>query len=131
MKCTGSYPAKVHYTFTLPSGNGHWGFNFNSVAYPGSKNVVITRASDGRHWTVESNGLKGELLSWGHGGLRRRKSGPSHEGFFVANFKFTIEVVSRPSQASGALEGQERERGEAGAAARPSPTTRGDDAIVV
>ena len=101
MNCTGSYPAKLHYTFTLPSGDGHWGFNFNSVVYPGSNNAVITRASDGRHWTVESNGLIGELLSWDHSGLRRPQSGPSHEGFFYANFKFTIEVVSLPSPSVG------------------------------
>jgi hypothetical protein len=101
MNCTDVYPAKVHYTFTLPSGDGHWGFNFNSVVYPGSNNAVITRASDGVRWTVESNGLIGELLSWGHSGLRRPHSGPSHEGFFYANFKFMIEVVSLPSPSVG------------------------------
>jgi hypothetical protein len=100
MNCTAVYPAKVHYTFTLPSGNGHWGFNFNSLVYPGSNNAVITR-SDNLHWTVESNGLIGELLSWGHSGLLRPQSGPSHEGFFYANFKFTIEVVSLPSASVG------------------------------
>jgi hypothetical protein len=99
MNCTEAYPAKVHYTFTLPSGNGHWGFNFNQVVYPGSTNAVITRESDG-YWTVESNGI-GELLSWGHSGLRRPRSGPSHEGFFYANFKFTIVVVSLPSPSVG------------------------------
>ena len=101
MNCTDVYQAKVHYTFTLPSGDGHWGFNFNQLVYPGSNNALITRASDGRHWTVESNGLYGELLSWGHSGLLRRNSGPSHEGFFLANFKFTIEVVSLPSPSVG------------------------------
>jgi hypothetical protein len=97
MNCTDVYQAKVHYTFTLPSGDGHWGFNFNSVVYPGSNNAVITRASDGIHWTVESDGRIGELLSWGHSGLRRPQSGPSHEGFFYANFKFLIEVLPSPS----------------------------------
>jgi hypothetical protein len=100
MNCTDVYPAKVHYTFTLPSGDGHWGFNFNSVVYPGSTNAVITR-SDSLHWMVESNGGIGELLSWGHSGLRRPQSGPSHEGFYYANFKFTIEVVSLPSPSVG------------------------------
>ena len=100
MNCTAGYPAKVHYTFTLPSGDGHWGFNFNSVVYPGSTNAVITR-SDSLHWMVESNGGIGELLSWGHSGLRRPQSGPSHEGFFYANFKFMIEVVSLPSPSVG------------------------------
>jgi hypothetical protein len=101
MKCTDVYQAKVHYTFTLPGGDGHWGFNFNQVVYPGSDNALITRASDGLHWTVESNGQKGELLSWGHSGLRRPRSGPSHEGFFYANFKFTIEVMNLPSPSVG------------------------------
>ena len=100
MNCTAGYPAKVHYTFTLPSGDGHWGFNFNSVVYPGSTNAVITR-SDSLHWMVESNGGIGELLSWGHSGLRRPQSGPSHEGFFYANFKFMIEVESLPSPSVG------------------------------
>ena len=101
MNCTDVYPAQVHYTFSIPSGNGHWGFNFSSVAYPGSNNAVITRAADGVHWTVESTGLIGELLSWGHSGLRRPQSGPSHEGFFYANFKFTIEVAALPSSSVG------------------------------
>ena len=105
MKCTDAtgpyvYWAKVHYTFTLSSGNGHWGFNFNSGVYPGSNDAVITRA-DNLHWTVESNELKGELLSWGHSGLLRRNSGPSHEGFFKANFKFMIQALSLPSPSVG------------------------------
>jgi hypothetical protein len=103
MNCTDAYPAKVHYTFSLPSGNGHWGFNFSSVAYPGSNNAVITRAPDGVHWTVESTGLIGELLSWDHSGLRRPQSGPSHEGFFYANFKFTIEIAGLPSSSVGCV----------------------------
>ena len=88
MKCTdNAYPAKVHYTFWLPSGDGHWGLNFNSAVYPGSTNAVIRRAIDGVHWTVESYGV-GELLSWGHSGLKRPQSGPSHEGFYQVNFRF-------------------------------------------
>jgi len=102
MSCNGSpYQAKVHYTFSLPSGNGHWGFNFNKGVYPETDNATITRASDGLHWTVETNGLKGELLSWNHTGLRRPQSGPSHEGFYYVNFKFTIEIASLPSPSVG------------------------------
>lgn len=102
MKCatiSDSYPyyAKVHYTFYLPNGEGHWGFNFSRAAYLGTDDAIITRAGDGLHWAVESNGLIGELLSWGHSGLRRPQSGPSHEGFYYVNFKFTIEVASLQS----------------------------------
>ena len=96
MKCTDdAYPAKVHYTFSLPSGDGHWGLNFNSAVYPGSTNGVIRRAIDGVHWTVESYGV-GELLSWAHSGLKRPQSGPSHEGFYQVNFNFTIAIAALP-----------------------------------
>jgi len=97
MKCTDeAYPAKVHYSFSLPSRDGHWGLNFNNAVYPPSTNAVIRRAIDGVHWTVESYGA-GELLSWAHSGLRRPQTGPSHEGVYAVNFSFTITIAGLPS----------------------------------
>jgi len=100
MNCTDRYSAKVHYSFTLPSANGHWGFNFNSAEYPGTNNAFITRVNS-QQWMVESPGQIGELLSWAHSGLRRPQSGPSHEGRYYADFQFTIDAASLPSPTVG------------------------------
>jgi hypothetical protein len=96
MTCGNPTDAIVQYTFWLPSGNGHWGFNFNQRAYPNTTNAAITRDSN-LQWTVVSKMTSiGELLSWGHTGLRRPQSGPSREGLYSVNFKFTIVASGTP-----------------------------------
>jgi len=100
MNCTDRYSAKVHYSFTLPSANGHWGFNFNSADYPVTNDAFIMRVTN-QQWIVESPGQIGELLSWAHSGLRRPQSGPSHEGRYHAIFQFTIDAASLPSPSVG------------------------------
>jgi hypothetical protein len=90
MTCGNPTDAIVHYTFWLPSENGHWGLNFNQLGYGNTTNADITRDNN-LQWTVVSKMIsKGELLSWGHDGLRRPQTGPSHEGLYYVNFKFTI-----------------------------------------
>jgi hypothetical protein len=86
------YPALVHYTFWLPDGDGHWGLNFNPKAYPGTTAANLRRLSS-TQWTVESVGGTGDLLSWGHSGIRG-KNGPSREGRFTVGFKLTINLMS-------------------------------------
>jgi hypothetical protein len=94
MACGSTKPGLVDFTFWLPSGDGHWGFNFNPKAYPGTTAADLTRAIDGQTWTVETQGnYRGELLSWGHSGITRR-NGPSHEGLFTAPFKITITALA-------------------------------------
>jgi hypothetical protein len=90
MACGSTKPGLVDFTFWLPSGDGHWGFNVNPKAYPGTTAADLTRAPDGQTWTVEAmSDDRAELLSWGHSGITRR-NGPSHEGLFTAPFKITI-----------------------------------------
>jgi hypothetical protein len=96
MKCGNPTDAIVHYTFWLSSGTGggHWGFNFDNRSYGDSTNAEITRYGN-LTWTVVSKMHSvGELLSWGHSGLLRPQTGPSHEGLYDANFKFTIDAPS-------------------------------------
>ena len=89
--CGAPQMGMVHTTFWLPDGNGHWGFNFNPRGYPGTSPVTIVR-EDPVTWTVEAGtGDVGELLSWGHSGIRG-KNGPSREGRFNMPFKATIFV---------------------------------------
>lgn len=95
------YPGMVHFTFWLPSGNGHWGLNFNPRSASGSSPVSIVRTGL-KQWTVEaketatesspSRSDVGGLLSWGHSGLRG-KNGPSVEGLFSVPFLFTIDAT--------------------------------------
>jgi hypothetical protein len=90
MACNSRYPALVHYTFWLPDGDGHWGFNFNPREYPDTTAAVIIRL-DNDTWTVEAESDDiGELLSWAHSGIHG-KNGPSREGRFLMPFKFTID----------------------------------------
>lgn len=97
--CGEQQKGMVHTTFSLPDGNGHWGFNFNPRGYPGTSPVTIIR-EDPVTWTVEASlNDVGELLSWGHSGIRG-KNGPSREGRFNMPFKATIFVpVSLPAWA--------------------------------
>ena len=96
--CNVPYPALVHYTFWLPDGNGHWGFNFNPRAYPGTTAAVVVRVNS-TTWTAEAEADDiGELLSWGHTGIRRH-NGPSREGQFNMPFKVTIEASGLPAGA--------------------------------
>jgi hypothetical protein len=89
MSCNSRYPALVHYTFWLPDGDGHWGFNFNPREYANTTAAVIIRL-DNVTWTVEAESDDiGELLSWAHSGIHG-KNGPSREGRFNMPFKFTI-----------------------------------------
>jgi hypothetical protein len=91
LSCGTTYPALVHYTFWLPSANGHWGLNLNPRAYPGTTAADLTRTSN-LSWTVEAKSDDiAELLSWAHDRLRG-KQGPSREGRFNAPFKFTIDA---------------------------------------
>lgn len=99
---TCGFPQKgmVHTTFWLPDGNGHWGFNFNPRGYPGTSPVTIVRENPVT-WTVEAGPTDaGELLSWGHSGLRG-KNGPSGEGRFHMPFKATIVANGLPNGAGG------------------------------
>jgi hypothetical protein len=92
MSCNSDYPALVHYTFWLPDGDGHWGFNFNPRDYPNTTPAVIIRL-DNVTWTVEAKSYYiGELLSWAHSGIHG-KNGPSREGRFNMPFKFTIDAT--------------------------------------
>jgi hypothetical protein len=96
--CGATYPALVHYTFLLPDGNGHWGFNFNPRAYAGTTAAVVIRVNN-QTWTVEAESDDiGELLSWNHTGIRRN-NGPSREGRFNMPFKATIAASSLPAGA--------------------------------
>ena len=96
--CGLQYPALVHFTFWLPDGNGHWGFNFNPRAYPGTTAAVVVRVNPTK-WTVEAESDDiGELLSWGHTGIRRN-NGPSGEGRFQMPFKATIVATGLPAGA--------------------------------
>ena len=96
--CGVRYPALVHYTYWLPDANGHWGFNFNPRAYPGTTAAVVVRL-DQTTWTVEAESDDiGELLSWGHTGIRRN-NGPSGEGKFNMPFKATIVANGLPAGA--------------------------------
>lgn len=96
--CGQSYPALVHYTFWLPDNNGHWGFNFNPRAYPGTDAAVVVR-HDNVTWTVEADiDDEGELLSWNHSGISRN-NGPSREGRFIMPFKATIVANGLPAGA--------------------------------
>jgi hypothetical protein len=88
----------VHTTFWFPDGNGHWGFNFNPRGYPGTSPVTIVRETLVT-WTVEAGtDHVGELLSWGHSGIRG-KNGPSREGRFNMPFKATIVSNGLPTGA--------------------------------
>ena len=95
MACGQTNPGLVDFTFWLPSNDGHWGFNFNPKAYPGTSAAVLRRALDGQSWTAETlndnTNDVGELLSWAHSGIRHN-NGPSHEGRFFVPFKLTITV---------------------------------------
>ena len=96
--CNTRYPALSHFTYWLPDGNGHWGFNFNPRAYAGTTAAVVVRL-DNLTWTVEAEAEDiGELLSWGHTRIFRR-NGPSLEGKFNMPFKATIAVSSLPAGA--------------------------------
>jgi hypothetical protein len=106
MSCTAtSSPGMVHFTFWLPSGNGHWGLNFNPRSAAGSTAVRIKRTAL-RQWTVSATAATvppsnlGGLLSWGHSGLRG-KNGPSIEGVFRVPFLFTIEAAATASVPNG------------------------------
>jgi len=89
MSCNTRSQALVHYTFWLPDGDGHWGFNFNPRDYPDTSAAVLIRL-DNVTWTLEAESDDiGELLSWAHSGIRGR-NGPSHEGRFNMPFKLTI-----------------------------------------
>jgi hypothetical protein len=98
----------LNYTFVLPAGigavgGGHWGFKFKLKAYTGTTNAAITRTGK-LHWSVVSNPINdsvGELLSWGHTGLLRPQSGPSHEGFYKARFAFAIVADNLPAPELG------------------------------
>jgi hypothetical protein len=91
MSCNAPYPALVHYTFWLPDGDGHWGFNFNPREYPNTLPAVVIRV-DNNTWTVEAESEDiGELLSWAHSGIQG-KNGPSREGRFKMPFQFTIDA---------------------------------------
>lgn len=95
MTCGFSYPALVHYTFWRPSGNGHWGLNFNPRAYAPSTAAVLTRVDDVT-WTVEADVTHlSALISFSHSGIRR-KNGPSVEGYFRVPFKLTIVAEALP-----------------------------------
>jgi hypothetical protein len=99
MACNVGYPALVHYTFWLPDGDGHWGFNFNPREYPSTTDALLTRL-DHDTWSVEAGSAQsGELLSWAHSGIRG-KNGPSHEGVFTMPFKVTIDATG-PVPTSG------------------------------
>ena len=90
--CGGTSPGMVHFTFWLPTGNGHWGLNFNPRSASGSSPVSIRRIAFNQ-WTVSAaQGDLGGLLSWNHSGLRGR-NGPSVEGLFTAPFLFTIDAT--------------------------------------
>lgn len=90
MSCGTRYQGLVHYTFWLPDGDGHWGFNFNHREYPDTTTAVIVRI-DNSTWTVEAESDDiGELLSWAHSGIQG-KNGPSREGRFRMPFKRTID----------------------------------------
>jgi hypothetical protein len=96
--CGRRYPALVHSTFWLPDANGHWGFNFNPRAYPGTTAAVVVRV-DQMTWTVEAESDDiGELLSWAHTGIRRH-NGPSREGRFQMPFRATIVASGLPAGA--------------------------------
>lgn len=96
--CGAPQPALVHYTFWLPDGNGHWGFNFNPRAYPGTTAAIVVRVTP-TTWTVEAEADDiGELLSWGHTGIRRN-NGPSGEGHFNMPFRATIQAGGLPAGA--------------------------------
>lgn len=98
MTCGPVYPGLVHFTFWLPSLNGHWGLNFNPRAYAPSTAVSLTRV-DNLTWTAEATTSElAALVSFAHSGIRR-KNGPSQEGFFRMPFKATIAVASLPSGA--------------------------------
>jgi hypothetical protein len=93
MSCAKTYPALVHYTFWLPSANGHWGLNLNPRAYPGTTAATLSRTGN-LSWTVEAESDDiAELLSWDHNKLRGNQ-GPSREGRFNVPFKFTINAVA-------------------------------------
>lgn len=93
------YPGLVHFTFWLPSLNGHWGLNFNPRAYAPSTGVTLRRL-DNLTWTAEANGTDhlAELISFAHTGIRR-KNGPSREGFFRVPFKLTLVAAAMPAGA--------------------------------
>lgn len=99
MSCGVGYPGLVHYTFWLPSRNGHWGLNFNPRAYAPSTGVTLRRL-DNLTWTAEANGTDhlAELISFAHTGIRR-KNGPSREGFFRVPFKLTLVAATMPAGA--------------------------------
>ncbi len=92
MSCNSRYSALVHYTFWLPDGDGHWGFNFNPREYPNTTAADVFRL-DNLTWTVEAYSDDiGELLSWAHSGIHG-KNGPSREGRFNMPFKLTINAT--------------------------------------
>jgi hypothetical protein len=96
--CSEPQAGMVHTTYWLPDGSGHWGFNFNPRGYPGTSPVTIVR-EDTVTWTVEAGTYDvGELLSWGHSGIRG-KNGPSREGRFHMPFKATIVATNIPDGA--------------------------------
>lgn len=92
MACGSASPALVHYTFWLPSRDGHWGLNFNPRAYPSSTEATLVRETSDK-WTVQA-GLanRAELISFAHSRIRG-KTGPSREGFYVVPFKLTITAT--------------------------------------
>lgn len=93
MSCNQIYPALVHFTFWLPSANGHWGLNLNPRAYPETTAARLTRLGD-LTWAVEAeNEHVAELLSWNHNKIRANR-GPSREGRYNVAFKFTINATS-------------------------------------
>jgi hypothetical protein len=92
MNCTGRYSAKVHYSFTLPSANGHWGFNFNRADYPGSTDAFITRVN-AQQWIVESSG---QIVSFSVGltvGCGARSQARATR-LLLRQFQFTIDVAA-------------------------------------
>ena len=94
MPCTPTPAATiVHFTFWLPSGDGHWGVNLNRRDYPATNNAVVSRPTADT-WIVEAALTDvAELLSWNHSGIFRR-NGPSREGRFFLPFKLTLNATS-------------------------------------
>lgn len=95
MACGGSASAfaLVHYTFWLPSGDGHWGMNANPRYHADAAWVERRNRTT---WVVTSPGVLGgnaELVSFAHSGILR-KSGPSHEGQYALPFSIMITAPS-------------------------------------
>jgi hypothetical protein len=92
MACGGSAFALVHYTFYLPSRDGHWGMNANPRYHA---DAVWVERKNRTTWVVTSPGEVGdraELVSFAHSAILR-KSGPSHEGQYALPFSITITAL--------------------------------------